>query len=298
MISTTPGMDTGIRRRKQRQPQFRELNHHHHPTATAITRSYQQRRKLTGYCGWKIWNATTNASQKKTCDQIAVELASSSTIKVAQAKSQILTQGCICEVGETSFLDDSILNLAAFCGQCQYKNADFVCDDRVEFVMRNYPEDNPTTEQARMNLLKKGDCLDRNWAPYADTVNNNSGGGGGGGGGLTGGAIAGIVIAALALCGASMIGFCILRDWKKVMSDEERDKQLQEAASSAKKKELNVIEEGDENEEDDDGESGVDFVSSAAAAAPQSREDGDDGMEDDQTEIIANHGNRGTRNSL
>lgn len=279
---------SGIRRRPQQQLS-RELNYH--PTRTTSTP--HQRRKLTGYCGWKIWNDTTNSVKKKTCDQIAVELASDGTMQVAQAKSQILTQGCVCEVGETSFLDDSIIDLTAFCGQCQYKNANFACDDRVDFVMKNYPQDNPTKEQARMNLLKKGDCLDRNWAPYAQKMKN-----GGGGGGLTGGAIAGIVIAALALCAASIIGFCILRDWKKVMSDEEEDKKIQAAAAlSANKKKngLNVIEEGDEEEEDDEGESleAADQVSSGAAAAPQSQEDGGGGMEDDQTEIIANLGKRG-----
>jgi len=249
-----------------------------------------------GYCGWKIWN--TNSG--KTCDQVAVELVATNSdgtiLQVAQAKSQILTEGCVCDEGEKSF-DESVLQDylgSAFCGKCQFKDAFFSCDDRVEFVMNTYPEDNPTLSIAKMNLLKKGDCIDRNWTPYALKVQLNDSGGG-----LSAGAIAGIVIAALALCCASIVGCCILRDSKKVNSDRgEDDKEMQgagEASANEPKPKLNVIEEGDEGEEEESVMGAEMSVSlSVGDSALQSKDS--DGMADDETEIITNIGKKGNEN--
>ena len=248
------------------------------------------RRRLMGYCGWKIWN--TNSG--KTCDQVAVELVATNSdgtiLQVAQAKSQILTEGCVCDEGEKSF-DDDVITPMAFCGECRYKDAFFSCDDRVEFVMNTYPEDNPTLSIAKMNLLKKGDCIDRNWTPYALKVQLNDSGGG-----LSGGAIAGIVIAALALCCASIVGCCILRDSKKVNSDGGEDgKEMQgaaEASANEPKPKLNVIEEGDEGEEEESVMGAEMSVSlSVGDSALQSKDS--DGMADDETEIITNIGKKG-----
>eukprot|EP00984_Skeletonema_dohrnii_P021502 scaffold10766_cov95-Skeletonema_dohrnii-CCMP3373.AAC.1 len=41
----------------------------------------------------------------------------------------------------------------AFCGKCRYKDAFFSCDDRVEFVMNTYPEDNPMLDISSSLLL-------------------------------------------------------------------------------------------------------------------------------------------------
>ena len=241
-------------------------------------KTLKSRRKLTGYCGWKIWN-----NSGITCDQVAVDLAADGTLQVSQAKSQILTEGCVCGYGEKSF-DDNIYDINAFCGVCRYKDANFACDDRVTFVMKNYPNDNPTKDAARLNLMKNGNCIDRNWTPYASNNNN--------GGGLSGGAIAGIVIAVLALVVASIIGVCLVRDWNKVKRENEQDKQIQEAKSDHHPKGrvpnnngLNVIEEGDEDEEEDESAaSGNENVN-----VPQSNEMGVDGKEDDDaTEIVGN----------
>ncbi len=274
-----------------------------HPATITL----HQRRRLTGYCGWKIWN--TNSG--KTCDQVAKELVAATNsnnsdgtaiLTVAQAKSQILQEGCVCNEGEKSF-DDDVITPMAFCGKCRFKDASFSCDDRVEFVMTNYPEDNPTLTVAKMNILKRGDCLDRNWTPYALQVQMNDGGSGGR---LTGGAIAGIVIAALALCLASIVGCCILRDLKKVKSDGDGDDNKQKMPSRAAdtlaknntkpkpEPKLNVIEEGDEGEEEEESVMGVEMsvVSVGGISAPQSRDDSD-GMADDQTEIITNKSNKG-----
>eukprot|EP00573_Skeletonema_grethae_P005122 CAMPEP_0201694506 /NCGR_PEP_ID=MMETSP0578-20130828/6749_1 /ASSEMBLY_ACC=CAM_ASM_000663 /TAXON_ID=267565 /ORGANISM="Skeletonema grethea, Strain CCMP 1804" /LENGTH=312 /DNA_ID=CAMNT_0048180193 /DNA_START=113 /DNA_END=1051 /DNA_ORIENTATION=+ len=281
----------GIRRRSHQSLSRQKMNH----PATL------QQRRLTGYCGWKIWNTTSG----KTCDQVAKELVGTTTtnnnnsdgsttiLTVAQAKSQILKEGCICQEGEKSF-DDNVITPMAFCGKCRFKNANFSCDDRVEFVMNNYPEDNPTLTRAKMNLLKNGDCIDRNWTPYAFKVQVNNDGNVGGG--LTGGAIAGIVIAALALCLASTVGCCILRDLKKVKSDGDDTTKMQgvdttttlaTTKNNKPKPTLNVIEEGEEEEE---SVMGVEMsVMSAGSSAPQSR-DGDC-MADDVTEIITNRGN-------
>ena len=281
LFSTTISGISGVQRHQQ-QKQAGESNNDYPKTS-------HLRRRLTGYCGWKIWNGNSG----KTCDQVALELASDGTMQVSQAKSMILTEGCVCEIGEASF-DNDKLDTTAFCGRCQYKDATFSCDDRVEFVMTNYPEDNPTKAKAKMNLLKRGECFDRNWTPYATKMQVN------GGGGLSGGAIGGIVIAAIALCGASIVGFCILRDSKKVKSEEEEDKTTIQVTSSGKPiktSALNVIEEGDEDEEEGESESGAAYVVSTADAvggAPQSKDDGVGIEDDDQTEIIANgNGNGG-----
>jgi len=246
-------------------------------------------RRLTGYCGWKIWNTTSG----KTCDQVAQELVASTNndgtiiLTVAQAKSQILTEGCVCGEGEKSF-DDDVLTPMAFCGKCQYRDASFTCDDRVEFVMTTYPDTNPTVTKAEMNLLRRGDCIDRNWTPYALKVQVNDDGGGG----LSAGAITGIVLAALALCFASCVGCCILRDLKKVKSNHggvEGEKEMQgSAATVANNEKLNVIEEGEEGEEEESVMGGV-AMSVSAGSVPQSKDS--DGMADDVTEIITNKGN-------
>ena len=235
----------------------------------------ERRRKLTGYCGWKIWN-----NSGITCDQVAVDLAADGTLQVSQAKSQILTEGCVCGYGEKSF-DEDIYDINAFCGVCRYKDANFACDDRVTFVMKNYAKDNPTKDVARLNLMKNGDCIDRNWTPYAERGGNS--------GGLSGGAITGIVIAVLALVVASIIGFCLVRDWNKVKRENEQDKQIQEATSDHPKGRvpgnngLNVIEEGDEDEEDES------VASEKNVDVPQSNEIGAGGKEDDDaTEIVGN----------
>ena len=280
------------------------LSDYNYPaTATITRRTPPYKRRLTGYCGWKIWN--TNSG--KTCDQVAQELVTATNtnsnnnndndatilLTVAQAKSQILPEGCICGEGEKSF-DDTVITPMAFCGKCRYRNASFTCDDRVEFVMTNYPEDNPTLNKAKMNLLRRGDCIDRNWTPYALKVEINDYDGGGG---LSAGAIAGIVLAALALCCASMVGCCILRDLKKVKSNnggEEGDTEMKGSAVAVVAKEkLNVIEEGDEGEEEESvmESGGVEMSVSAGSSVPQSKES--DGMADDVTEIITNGRNRG-----
>lgn len=272
----------GIRRRSQQLVSSREMNR-----SAAL-----QQRQLTGYCGWKIWNTTSG----KTCDQVAKELVGTANnnsdgtiiLTVAQAKSQILKEGCICQEGEKSF-DDDVITPMAFCGKCRYRDANFSCDDRVDFVMNMYPEDNPTLTSAKMNILKRGDCIDRNWTPYALKVQVSDGSGGG----LAGGAIAGIVIAALALCLASIVGCCILRDLKKVKSDGDGDDAADTTLASKTKPQpkLNVIEEGNE-EEEEESVMGVEMSAmSAGSSVPQSRDS--DGMADDVTEIITNTGNKG-----
>ena len=282
----------GIRRSSSRQqqqpPSSRKLEYYHPPP----------KRRLTGYCGWKIWN--TNSG--KTCDQVAQELVFTSStnnnnsnnnndgtipLTVAQAKSQILTEGCVCLEGEKSF-DDDVITPMAFCGKCRYRDASFTCNDRVEFVMKTYPETNPTETTAKMNLVRRGDCIDRNWTPYAVKVqvNNNNGGG------LSAGAIAGIVLAALALCFASMVGCCIVRDLKKVKSSsdhdgvEEGDKEMQAVANNEPKEKLNVIVEGEEGEEEESVMGAAAMSVSAGSSVPQSKDS--DGMADDVTEIITN----------
>ncbi len=270
-----------IRRAKQSSRELNSNNNDNNINNNSSGEGDERRRKLTGYCGWKIWN-----NSGKTCDQVAVDLAADGTLQVSQAKSQILTEGCVCGYGEKSF-DEDIYDINAFCGVCQYKDANFACDDRVTFVMKNYAESNPTKDAARLNLMKNGNCIDRNWTPYASNSNN--------GGGLSGGAIAGIVIAVLALVVASIIGFCLVRDWNKVKRENEQDKQIQEATSDHPKGRvpnnngLNVIEEGEEGDEDESVASGnnVDVPQSNEMGAGGKEEDDDDD-DDDATEIVGN----------
>ena len=250
--------------------------------------STQTRRRLTGYCGWKIWK---NNSSGKTCDQIAVELAfansdNGSRLQIAEAKSEILEDGCVCGDGEKSF-DEDIITPSAFCGLCRYRDASFSCNDRVDFVVEKYPETNPTIKAAQMNILRRGDCFDRNWAPYAQRMQFN-----GDGEGLTGGAIAGIVIATLALCGAGMAACCLLKDMKRVKLDQANGDEIHGKESSTKnaKPKLNVIEEGDEDE-DEESEMGAEMSVVASSEAPQSNTGGSI-MSDAQTEIVTNRGKK------
>ena len=228
----------------------------------------QRKRHLTGYCGWHTWN-----NSGKTCDQKAVELAADGSIQIAQAKTQILTQGCVCGQGESSFVDD-VIDLNAFCGRCQFKNANFLCDDRVEYLLKNYPQHNPTKVDAWKNLMRDGDCIDRNWVQYAAPQGNE---------GLTRGGIVGIVIAVLALFGAGVIGFFIMRDWKKgVKKDNEGvDKQqIQEATTATSNQKpnngLHAIEEGDDEDNGEEESESGSFNKKVG------------GMGDDETEIVAN----------
>ncbi len=61
-------------------------------------------------------------------------------------------------------------DITAFCGSCTWNNTNINCDARVDFMMRRYPEENPTRDGTKQSILKKGFCVDPSWAPeFIDT---------------------------------------------------------------------------------------------------------------------------------
>jgi len=56
-------------------------------------------------------------------------------------------------------------DITAFCGSCMWNNTNINCDDRVGFMMKRYPEENPNREGTKQFILKKGFCIDPNWDP-------------------------------------------------------------------------------------------------------------------------------------
>eukprot|EP00984_Skeletonema_dohrnii_P002079 scaffold691_cov196-Skeletonema_dohrnii-CCMP3373.AAC.7 len=56
-------------------------------------------------------------------------------------------------------------DITAFCGSCMWNNTNINCDDRVDFMMKRYPKENPNREGTKQFILKKGFCIDPNWAP-------------------------------------------------------------------------------------------------------------------------------------
>ncbi len=56
-------------------------------------------------------------------------------------------------------------DITAFCGPCKWNNTNMNCDSRVDFLMKRYPEENPTRDETKHLILKKGLCIDPNWAP-------------------------------------------------------------------------------------------------------------------------------------
>eukprot|EP00985_Skeletonema_marinoi_P000843 scaffold327_cov93-Skeletonema_marinoi.AAC.1 len=53
----------------------------------------------------------------------------------------------------------------SFCGSCMWNNTNINCDDRVDSMMKRYPKENPNREGTKQFILKKGFCIDHNWAP-------------------------------------------------------------------------------------------------------------------------------------
>lgn len=56
-------------------------------------------------------------------------------------------------------------DITAFCGSCTWNNTNINCDARVDFMMKRYPEENPTRDGTKQIILKKGLCVNPSWAP-------------------------------------------------------------------------------------------------------------------------------------
>jgi len=79
--------------------------------------------------------------------------------------------------------------LSAFCGECQWKEMQFNCDARVEYLVDIY---NNRPDKAREGLLEKGECVDPSYVPPSRNKAENDAGGSRSQ--LSNGAIVGIVL--------------------------------------------------------------------------------------------------------
>ncbi len=51
-------------------------------------------------------------------------------------------------------------SLLLFCGGCKYLGGDTLCNDRVNFLLHNFPGSNPNEELAQQNLMRVGHCIE------------------------------------------------------------------------------------------------------------------------------------------